>query len=231
MSACTSAKQISSINDTSANRQRDQPIQNSMPDSEDPIPKEISIAPETMKQYVGTYKLTPDLNLMVTLEGGRLMFQSPGQDKIPVYAMSETKFSFEVADDILKFFKDDKGTVSHLVILQEGIESAAPNTDYKKGPAPLDGRWTGTSDGPDGNPLEVNYIFKAIGKMLYGRVYSRLGGGAFSDGKIDGDKISFVFRTDQFTIETTGTVSGDVINITQRNGERVIQFIAKRVNE
>ena len=230
MSACTSAKQTSSINDTSANEQRDQSIQNGMPDSEDSIPEETNIAPEILKQYVGTYKLTPDINLMVTLEGDRLMFQSPGQDKIPVYAMSETKFFFKKADDILEFFKDDTGTVSYLVVLQEGVENFASST--KKRLAPVEGTWTTTADGPDGKPLEMIYVFEAFGNMLRGTVSTRLGTGRFTGGKIDGNKISYSIRVDQSTIiETTGTVSGDVIHITHRNGDVEKQFTAKRVDK
>lgn len=231
VSSCTPVKQTSSINNTSANEQRIQPIQNGMPDSEDAAPKKMSIAPEILKQYVGTYELASDFNVTVTLEGDRLITQAPGQDKIPVYAMSDTKFFYKVADATVEFFKDDKGIVSHLLILQDGrFESFAPNTGYKKGP--LTGTWTATADGPDGNPLEVTYVFEALGKALIGTVRTRLGGGPFAEGKIDGDKISFVVRLDaSTTIETTGTVSGDVINFTQRNGERVIQFTAKRVDE
>ena len=111
---------------------------------------------------------------------------------------------------------------------ESAIESGQ---NYKKEPAVVDGTWTATADGPDGNPLEATYVFEALGNTLLGTVNTRFGCGPFSEGKIDGDKISFVVRTAQYTIETTGTVSGDVINITNRNGERVNQFIAKRVGK
>ncbi len=108
---------------------------------------------------------------------------------------------------------------------EPAIESEQNN---KKKSSAVDGTWTATADGPDGNPLEATYEFEAIGKELFGTVSTRLGGGSFSEGKIDGDKISFVARYGETTIEWNGTVFGDEINFTQRNGERVKQFTAKR---
>ena len=94
---------------------------------------------------------------------------------------------------------------------------------------PITGTWTGTVDGPDGNPLEVTYVFDAIGNMLLGTVNTRLGGGPFEEGKIDGNKISFVSRPGPSTIiEMTGTLSGDVINMTQKKGDDVKKFTLER---
>ncbi len=194
--------------------------------------KEIAVSPDILNQYVGTYRLTPNMDLMVTLEDEHLMVQPTGQGILPVFASSETEFFLKVIEATIEFFKDDKGAVSHLILIQGGNESAARRIDYKKEPAPIDGTWTGTATGPDGNPLEVTYVLEGFGQTLIGTVNTILGGGPFSEGKIEGDKISFVVRLDQSTIiETTGTVSGDVINFTQRNGERVIHFTAKRVDK
>ena len=210
-----------------ANERQNQPLQNSMLDSEDAVPKEISVAPEILSQYVGTYELEPDFNITVTLEGGRLITQMPGQDKVHVYTMSETKFFNKVEDTTVEFFKDDKGAVSHLLI----FETFATKTDYKKEPAAIDGTWIGTIYGPDGNSLEATYVFDAIGKALLGTVKTIMGSFSFSEGKIDGDKISFVVSLGATTFEWNGTVSGDEINFTQRTGERVDQFTAKRVEK
>lgn len=101
-----------------------------------------------------------------------------------------------------------------------------------KKPAHVEGTWTATLNGPDGNPIELTYVFDVIGNTLLGTVNTRLGGGSFAEGKIDGNKISFIARPGPSTIiETTGTVSGDVINFTRRNGDNVKEFIARRVDK
>jgi CubicO group peptidase (beta-lactamase class C family) len=193
--------------------------------------KEISVSPDILNQYVGTYQLAPNMDLTVTLEGDHLMAQPTGQGKLTVYAMSETKFFLKMVDATIEFFKDDKGAVSHLMLYQGRSESAARRTGYKKEPAPIDGTWVATTNGPDGNPIEVTYKLEGLGKTLIGTVSTRLGSGPFSEGKINGNKISFVANTGQSIIETTGTVSGDEIRFSQQNGDDVKQFTAKRVSE
>src|SRR5262245_55641903 len=57
--------------------------------------------------------------------------------------------------------------------------------------ADVDGKWTGTLDTPMG-PAMVAFTFKAAGTSLTGTTTTPDGGEiAISDGKIDGDKISF----------------------------------------
>jgi hypothetical protein len=107
------------------------------------------------------------------------------------------------------------------------------NTDQelnlvRKEPSPIDGTWKGSTPGPDGKPLDVTYVFEAYDKTLVGTVTTRLGGGPFSEGKVDGNNLSFVVRTNEFTINTNGTLSGDVIQITQKNADAVTKFTVKR---
>jgi hypothetical protein len=77
--------------------------------------------------------------------------------------------------------------------------------------------------------MEVIYIFEGMGETLIGTVSTRLGGGPFSEGKIEGNNISFAVRTDQYTINTSGTLSDDVINISQKNGNDITRFAVKRI--
>ena len=90
------------------------------------IPKEITVAPTILKQYVGTYQLAPNFNLMFTLEGGQLIAQASGQGKAPLFAISETKFFTKVVNAQIEFFKDEKGDITHLVLYQSGSETKAP---------------------------------------------------------------------------------------------------------
>jgi len=89
--------------------------------------KEIALAPKILEQYVGTYELTPKMNMMVTLEGGQLITQVSGQGKVPLFAISETKFFPKVVDAEIEFGKDDKGA-AYLVLHQGGRDTKAPRT-------------------------------------------------------------------------------------------------------
>jgi serine-type D-Ala-D-Ala carboxypeptidase/endopeptidase len=90
--------------------------------------KEIAVAPQVLQQYVGVYELSPTFKISVTVEGSQLMAQASGQPKLPVYASSETKFFYKVVDAQIEFFKDAKGSVSHLVLYQNNQEMKAPRT-------------------------------------------------------------------------------------------------------
>ncbi len=87
--------------------------------------KEIAVSPRILAQYVGTYELRPGFDLVITLEGDRLMSQATGQGKIPLFAESETKFFPKVMDAGIEFLKDEKGAVTRLVLHQGDVEIKA----------------------------------------------------------------------------------------------------------
>lgn len=84
--------------------------------------KEITVSPAILEKYVGTYQLTPNFDIVVTLENGQLMTQATGQGKLPMFAESETKFFLKVVDAEVEFFKNGKGEVTHLILHQGGQE-------------------------------------------------------------------------------------------------------------
>jgi hypothetical protein len=87
--------------------------------------KEITLSPETLAQYAGAYEVQPGLDLVVTVEDGKLMTQATGQAKVQAFPESERKFFLKVTDAQLEFFKDDKGAVSYLVLHQGPAEVKA----------------------------------------------------------------------------------------------------------
>jgi hypothetical protein len=87
--------------------------------------KEITVSPATLAQYPGTYELQPGVSLVITLEDGKLMAQATGQGKMQVFPETETKFFLKVTDAQIEFFKDDKGTVTHLMLHQGPAEIKA----------------------------------------------------------------------------------------------------------
>ena len=202
------------------------------PKISDEVPQhqEIPISRDILAQYVGTYRIQPGVDVTITLEGTQLFTQITGQQKFPLYPESETKFFLKIVDATNEFLKDEKGAVTHIILRQGNNETKAPRTGDKKEAAAIDGTWVGTVTGQDGNPLELTYVFEAVGNALMGTVSSTLGGGPFSEGKIDGNNISFVAKTDQFTIDTTGTLSGDVIELAEKIGNDTIKLTLKRVS-
>jgi CubicO group peptidase (beta-lactamase class C family) len=86
----------------------------------------ISVDPKIIAQYAGTFALAPQFDLVVTVENGQLITQATGQQKVPLFAESETVFFPTVIDAKIEFFKDDQGKVTHLVLHQNGQEMKAP---------------------------------------------------------------------------------------------------------
>lgn len=89
------------------------------------FPKAISVSGDVLKQYVGVYEFSPAFAITVTLEEGGLVTQATNQQKLPVYARSETEFFPKVIDAVLRFEKDGEGRVTGLVLMQGGREMKA----------------------------------------------------------------------------------------------------------
>jgi hypothetical protein len=102
------------------------------------------------------------------------------------------------------------------------------------------GKWTAEMQGPGGNARTVTMNLKADGSKLSGTVSGGRGGDAeISDGKIDGNDLSFTvvreFNGNKVTSNYKGKMDGDVIhfNMKMEGGmgnmpER--QFDAKRAS-
>jgi CubicO group peptidase (beta-lactamase class C family) len=88
--------------------------------------KEITVAPTILGQYVGTYEMAPKINMMVTLDKGQLTTQMSGQGKVPLFAISETRFFTKLVDAEVEFGADAKGP--YLVLHQNGRDMKAPRT-------------------------------------------------------------------------------------------------------
>src|SRR5580693_2128750 len=83
------------------------------------------------------------------------------------------------------------------------------------------GKWTGQMAGPDGSGgIEISFTFKQDGAKLTGTVQGPQGDPIeITDGKVDGDKISFVVKVDfngGMKITHNGTISGDEIQLNSK---------------
>jgi hypothetical protein len=103
--------------------------------------------------------------------------------------------------------------------------------------ADFNGKWSGTVEGMRG-PQNIVFNFKVDGATVTGTITTPRGDVDISNGKIDGNTISFDqvmnFNGNSFTIGYKGTIDGDGIKFTRTfstgpNGDRPPQeFTAKR---
>jgi hypothetical protein len=99
--------------------------------------------------------------------------------------------------------------------------------------ADVDGKWTGSLDTPMG-AIQVGFNFKADGTTLTGTTTSPDGGDiAIKNGKIDGDKISFLVSIDfggmALELNYTGVVKPDSVEMTLDVMGMPFSFTVKKV--
>ncbi len=80
----------------------------------------VTVAPDILARYTGTYELAPGFDLHITLEGSQLMAQATGQGKFPLQAESPTRFFFDQAGITIEFLTDANGAATHLQFAQQG---------------------------------------------------------------------------------------------------------------
>jgi hypothetical protein len=83
----------------------------------------------------------------------------------------------------------------------------------------LSGTWAGDMKGPDGSAgFHLSFTFKVDGDKLTGTVQGPQGEPiAITDGKVDGDKISFHVPVNGMVIVHEGTLVGDTIKLTSKS--------------
>lgn len=97
--------------------------------------------------------------------------------------------------------------------------------------AGVDGKWKITFD-MNGQTRENMLTLKADGGKLTGKLSSQRGDADIQDGKVDGDKISFVvvrnFNGNEFKQQYKGTLKGDEIKFMVTFGDMEREMTAKR---
>lgn len=102
--------------------------------------------------------------------------------------------------------------------------------------ATIDGKWTGKVPTRDGGERDATYEFKTDGSTLTGKMSGMRGDQEISDGKVDGDKVSFkvkvTFGDRNIEMMYAGEVSGDDLTLTRKmetpNGPMETKLTAKR---
>lgn len=173
---------------------------------------------ETLEQYAGVYKLPPGFELVFTVENNKLMLHRTWQFlRYHAVPLSESRYSLRELDDTFEFVKDMAGTVTHLILRNGNSETKAPRTFEV---AEIDGAWASK---------DQIYIFKAEGNTLAGNFASKAGEGWISEGKIDGQSISFILNIGASAIRTNANLSGDLINMTQTIDNETNTFTVHRI--
>ena len=98
--------------------------------------------------------------------------------------------------------------------------------------ATVDGKWTGSLDTPMG-AVQVGFNFKADGAMLTGTTTGPDGSViAIKNGKIDGDKISFMVSIDfggmALDLNYSGVVKSDTVELTLDVMGMPFNFVVKK---
>jgi membrane-bound inhibitor of C-type lysozyme len=99
--------------------------------------------------------------------------------------------------------------------------------------ADVNGKYTAEIPGRGGNAQTTTFTFKADGAKLEGTVTTPRGDNPISNGKIDGDTITFEqvmnFNGNEFKMTYTGKVKGDTIEFTRDTGRGpAATFTAKK---
>ena len=85
----------------------------------------IDLPAEVLASYVGTYRLGPEFDLVVTLEDGQLSAQATGQGKTSLRPYTEVDFFVLELDAQFTFQKNPDGTVAGLILHQGGRDFPA----------------------------------------------------------------------------------------------------------
>jgi hypothetical protein len=101
--------------------------------------------------------------------------------------------------------------------------------------ADVTGTWKATAEGPNGT-MERTFVLKVEGNKLTGETTSSMfGKSTITDGKVDGDNLSFTitvkFQDNEMKLNYKGKVSGKEIKFTVESpmGGQTIEWLAKKV--
>ena len=100
------------------------------PLSPPPAPRvAIHLEPELLDRYVGRYRLSPALELVVSRDGERLFAQMSRQPPFEVLAESPTAFFWRLVDARMTFEVDPDSAVTGVVLHQNGRDVPAARVD------------------------------------------------------------------------------------------------------
>jgi CubicO group peptidase (beta-lactamase class C family) len=181
--------------------------------------KEIPLPVATLSKYVGTYELGPGINMLIRVVGDHLTTQLTGQQQIPMFAESETKFFLKVVDAQVEFFMDASGGVTHAAMYQNGRERKVDRTSgtvaelpqHKETPLPAStlARYVGTYQMPGNAELSVTLDGNQLKAQLTGQPAFPI----FAE-----SETVFFYKVVEATLEFQKDASGAVTAVRLRQG-------------
>jgi hypothetical protein len=99
--------------------------------------------------------------------------------------------------------------------------------------ADFNGKWSAEVQGRNGNMQTITFDFHVDGATLTGKVTTPRGDTDITNGKVDGDNISFDqvmnFNGNEMKIMYTGKADGETIKFSRQAGDRpAVEFVAKK---
>jgi CubicO group peptidase (beta-lactamase class C family) len=85
----------------------------------------VKVSEKLLNAYVGTYQVSPEFVFEITKEGEKIFLQAAGQEKLEMFAESDTKFFLKVNDAQFEFIKDESNKISKALLQQEGRSAEA----------------------------------------------------------------------------------------------------------
>lgn len=83
----------------------------------------IKVGPNSFDAYVGRYQPNAAITVTVSIEDGKLMFDTPAGGKVELLPESENTFFSNGLPVTISFVKDETGKVTHLILLNNGREA------------------------------------------------------------------------------------------------------------
>ena len=80
----------------------------------------VKVPENILQEYIGSYAISDNFVLNITVSGESVFVQATGQPKIKIVAHSETTFYSKVVDARIEFVRDESGKVSKLILHQSG---------------------------------------------------------------------------------------------------------------
>lgn len=96
------------------------------------------------------------------------------------------------------------------------------------------GTWKGTATGPDGQGMEITFALKSEGATVTGTVLTPMGEMPISNGKIDGNAVSFDAEAGGMKVSHQCKIDGDTMAVSVTFGDGgmpPIEYTTKRVVE
>lgn len=101
-----------------------------------PIRTKITVAPEVLARYAGSYELMPGFVAVVAHEDGRLYVTPQGQPRHEIFAETERRFFATIADVQFTFDGDAPGPVATMTLHQAGRATTGKRVTASATPAP-----------------------------------------------------------------------------------------------